>query len=67
MSIIGRNNDAESLAGEIVTAREKYNATVNSVLDRVVARRQVVGQTIVDLQDEDAALARVQESAQESR
>lgn len=64
MSLI-RKTDADSLANELLTAREQYNQKRNAVLDRSTARRNVVAETITDLKAEDDALAQVVASAQQ--
>lgn len=55
--------DPASLNEELVSARERYNSTVSSVIDRAQVRREQIGQVITDLRSEDDALASVVASA----
>jgi hypothetical protein len=52
-------SDPESLNSELVEARAQYNATVQSVIERVEVRREQIGQVITDLKAEDEALATI--------
>lgn len=59
-----QRNDSVALTDRLIRARQKYNKQVNAVLDTVVERREAIGETITDLNTEDAALAKVQREAE---
>lgn len=51
--------DAQALTNELIDARAAYEATRNSVIDRVVTRQDAIGVTIEDLRAENDALSKV--------
>lgn len=59
-----KSNHSTALADELAAARQKYINKRNSILDRVQQRRGAIGETVRDLNAEDAALAKVQAEAQ---
>lgn len=63
MQIINRSapSDPESLNNELVAARDQYNASLASILDRVSERRQSIAEIQRDLNAEDDALRNVAE------
>lgn len=62
---IRKPSDATALTNELISARQKYERTKASVIDRVVERRGAIGETITDLQREDNELAAVEQEARQ--
>jgi hypothetical protein len=59
MSVV-KSSNASSLASEFVTAREKYNGKLSSILQRASQRRGIISESIADLRAEDDSLAKVE-------
>lgn len=56
-------DNAAALQTKLIKARQKYNRTRDAVLASIESRRGAIKETIVDLQDEDKALAEVAKNA----